>query len=69
VDSAFGTALADYLARLKLPLPEASYAQQLCERHDFDSARGHLITSVPGTHSGVFLRSLWLHATTLPQQT
>ena len=36
-----------------MPLPEASYAQQLCELHDFSSARADLIPSVHGSHTGL----------------
>ncbi len=50
--SAFGAALRDYLAKLRLPAADAAYALALVDRTDFSSARGALLPSVPGTHRG-----------------
>ena len=56
--SAFGNALADYLAKLRLPPADAAYAAALVARHDFSSARAALLPSVPGSHSGARPRRL-----------
>ncbi|KAK9834326.1 hypothetical protein WJX81_007076 [Elliptochloris bilobata] len=50
--SAFGNALRDYLAALKLPPADAAYAIALVDRHDLSSARAALLPSVPGSHRG-----------------
>ncbi len=50
--SEFGAALRDYLAKLRLPAADAAHAAALVDRHDFSSARGALLPSVPGTHRG-----------------
>ena len=58
--SSFGASLQDYLKRLFLPGGAAGHAQQLCELHDFSSARGHLIPSIPGPHSGSTVQRLMM---------
>ena len=50
--SAFGTALRDYLAALRLPAADAARAFALVDGHDFSSARAALLPSVPGRHQG-----------------
>ena len=48
----FEVSLADYMARLQLPPAQAAHVQALIRRHDFSSARAHLVPSVPGWHKG-----------------
>ncbi|KAL4425897.1 hypothetical protein ABPG75_009913 [Micractinium tetrahymenae] len=58
--SSFEQGLAAYVAVLRLPPAVAREALQLVARHDFSAARGHLVASVPGRHTGAALHA-WGH--------
>ena len=48
----FEASLVHYMAQLELPPRAAAYVKALIEKHDFSSARAHLVPSVPGEHGG-----------------
>ena len=51
-DSPFERSLRRYLSALALPGAHAAPLAALVRSHDYSSARGHLIPSVPGYHKG-----------------